>query len=682
MQVTVTYTVTNSGDGDLTLETVTSSSHKNVTVDAIGAPDSTTVIPGGTTTFQVQYTPTKAGDFSFDVSLVNDADEANPYSFNVSGTAINISLTVTIAEFTGPMNGDQTAEITLSNSSTDFDVSDLSLTNATATMTGSGVSYTAVVTPLADGEVLVSVARGVFSDEAGTLNTASNSVSMVADITPPDMPTEPETRFNVDGSITINGTLEPGTTLTVTFPSGQTVTTSNGQTSNRQAAKVLRAANAPYSITSEPNQPEGPIVLVATDLAGNVSQSSSFVPQIDVTAPTVTLSAVPETFRYGDVFTVDIDFSEPVTGFIAGEVSATHATVTDLSGSGASYVATIRPIGSGDVELSLAAGVAQDDAGNPSEASNSLKIVNTVVAETQEKIAGFMHRRANQLVRHQPDLIARLAGTGSGQFNGQLTRGAGSFDFASPAGRPIWMQVTGSWSDSGSAESRYVFGALGTDWVVNPDLRLGFMIQFDDISDTDEQSAISGTGWLVGPYVVGKFENQPLFYEARLLYGQSDNRIRPFGTYEDRFKTDRVLASAKIAGQVEHRHVTFVPSLLATYTTDAQREYTDSLGNTIGKQDIRLAEITAGLDASRPIFIARGDTVLTGGIKGIWAWTESSGQAAAVVPEYEGGRARIDMGLTHETESGLQFSVSAFYDGIGASDYSSRGAEFNLVFNF
>ena len=677
-QVTVTYTVTNSGTGDLTLATATSSGASNVTVDTIGAPGSTTVVGGGgTTTFQVQYTPSLAGAFSFDLSFVNDDSDENPFTLTVSGTAIDISLTVAIEEFTGSLNGDQTTEIVLSNSSTDFDVSDLSLTNATATMTGSGVSYTAVLTPLADGEVSLSVAQGVFADEAGTLNTASNSVSMIADITPPDAPSEPEITFNSDGSITISGTLEPGTWLTVTFPSGQTVSTSDGA-----RAKVLGSANVPYSITSEPNQPSGSFTMVATDLAGNVSDTSSFVAQSDVTAPSVTLSAEPDTFAYGVAFTVDIDFSEAVTGFIAGDVSAIHANVTGLTGSGANYVATIMPTGSGDIELSVAAGVAQDGAGNLNEASNSLRVANTIVAKTQEKIAGFMHRRANQLVGNQPDLIGRLSGTHRGNFNGQVTRGSGSFDFASPADKPYWIQLTGSWSDSPGAETRYVFGAIGTDWVINPNLRLGVMLEFDDISDTDGLSSISGTGWLVGPYVVGRFENQPLYYEARLLYGQTDNRISPFGTYEDQFKTDRVLASVKIAGQIDYQELTVVPSLLATYTTDTQREYTDSLGNTIGEQEIRLAEISVGVDTSRPIYTSRGDTVLTGGIKSIWAWSDSSAQAAMVVPEHEGGRARIDIGIDHVTEAGLQFSVSAYYDGIGARNYSSMGGEFNLVFNF
>ncbi|MDO3385839.1 choice-of-anchor D domain-containing protein, partial [Gilvimarinus sp. SDUM040013] len=69
---TVTYTVTNSGTDDLTIATATTAAPSNVTINAIGAPGSTTIgAGGGSTTFTVQYTPTLAGAFSFDLSFVN-----------------------------------------------------------------------------------------------------------------------------------------------------------------------------------------------------------------------------------------------------------------------------------------------------------------------------------------------------------------------------------------------------------------------------------------------------------------------------------------------------------------------------------------------------------------------------------------------------------------------------------
>ncbi|WP_420004416.1 beta strand repeat-containing protein [Arenibacterium sp. LLYu02] len=88
---TLTYTIANSGSGDLTVATATSSNLTNVTVNSIGAPGSTTVSSGGgTTTFSVQFTPSAAGTFSFDLSFVNDDSDENPFNFTVSGTATEV----------------------------------------------------------------------------------------------------------------------------------------------------------------------------------------------------------------------------------------------------------------------------------------------------------------------------------------------------------------------------------------------------------------------------------------------------------------------------------------------------------------------------------------------------------------------------------------------------------------
>lgn len=86
--------------------------------------------------------------------------------------------TVSIAALTGPASGTYTAVITLSESSTDFDAMDLTLVNATATLSGSGSSYTAIVTPSGDGLVSVKAAADSFSDtEDNTNAVASNTVS-------------------------------------------------------------------------------------------------------------------------------------------------------------------------------------------------------------------------------------------------------------------------------------------------------------------------------------------------------------------------------------------------------------------------------------------------------------------------------------------------------------------------
>ena len=62
-----------------------------------------------------------------------------------------------------------------------------------------------------------------------------------------------------------------------------------------------------------------------------------------------------------------------------------------------------------------------------------------------------------------------------------------------------------------------------------------------------------------------------------------------------------------------------------------------------------------------------------GGVSGIWSHTGGSGSAASEIPDYEGGRARIELGFNRELPAGKSITGSTFYDGIGADGFESYG---------
>ncbi|MAY32899.1 MAG: hypothetical protein CMM86_09875, partial [Rhodovulum sp.] len=154
-QTTITFTVANSGDADLALSTATSSGASNVTVNSISVPASSTVAPGGSTTFTVSYTPTNAGAFSFDLSMVNDDGDENPYNVTVSGTAtgapeIGLSGSIggavsdggTLAQGSQAAGGAVALTVTVANTGTD------TLTLSTATSSGaSNVTVNSISAP-------------------------------------------------------------------------------------------------------------------------------------------------------------------------------------------------------------------------------------------------------------------------------------------------------------------------------------------------------------------------------------------------------------------------------------------------------------------------------------------------------------------------------------------------------
>lgn len=87
---TDTYTILNQGSGTLTLfgsPNVTGSSNVQATPTA-SAFSSTTVAPGGTATFTVDYTPTTSGVYGYSVAFSNNDLDEGTYQVAANGTAV------------------------------------------------------------------------------------------------------------------------------------------------------------------------------------------------------------------------------------------------------------------------------------------------------------------------------------------------------------------------------------------------------------------------------------------------------------------------------------------------------------------------------------------------------------------------------------------------------------------
>ncbi|NOR62967.1 MAG: hypothetical protein GQ535_10795 [Rhodobacteraceae bacterium] len=406
-----------------------------------------------------------------------------------------------------------------------------------------------------------------------------------------------------------------------------------------------------------------------TDLPNNDNiVSNTLSAAADLADPSVAITGVPASISGPTVFNATITFDENVVGFVAADISISGGSVTALLGSGAGYTASVTANGNADLVMSIPAGAAQDLAGNDNTASATVTATNATGAETNAAVAHFMQTRANALLSNQPDLAGFLRG-GAGQFAAEVTRSGGLVAFDSGYNAPVWARLNANWSTDLGAESQYIFGAIGGHSKLSENLLIGGMVQFDHLSEVNGVAEISGSGWLAGPYFAAKLANQPLYFEGALLYGQTANTVSPLGTYSDSFTTERWLATLGVSGQIEKNGFTLLPFLDAKYTSDAQAAYTDSLNNPIAAQTIGLAQVSAGLDFEVALSAA---TTLTGGASGVWSY--SSG--AATDPGFEGGRARVDLGVTHQVSGCNGLTLKSFYDGIGAVGFESYGAEF------
>jgi len=314
--------------------------------------------------------------------------------------------------------------------------------------------------------------------------------------------------------------------------------------------------------------------------------------------------------------------------------------------------------------------------------TESLLSTGPTIEETQELVVGYMQNRASQIIAAQPDLIGFISGTSTGSFNADVTQSKGTFDLATPGDQPVWATLQGSWSEFGTAESSYFFGAVGAHTQVSPDALVGIMFEFDKLTQTDGATSVKGDGYLVGPYFVAKLPNQSLFIEGRLLTGQTENQVSVEGAATETFDTQRTLASIKVAGQLNYGELVLTPNLMATHLRDEQDAFENTQGNTVAAQGIEVNSVEAGLNFAQPVSLSNRELMLTGGISGIWSSSKKTGIGATNPADTESTRARISLGASHTLPNGVVLSAGSFYDGIGVNDYESYGLNLGVQMQF
>ena len=256
----------------------------------------------------------------------------------------NSAPTVSIAGPNVVQNAAFTVQIAFSETVSGFVKEDITISGAAATvsMTGSGTTYTATITPTTMGELNVQVPADVAEDAGGNPNAASNIYTVPVD------PVHPTVTIS-DAPEVVKAEPFP---VTITFSEDVTGLTASGITASGAGAEAtgLTGSGTTYTATISPTT-NGTLTLrvpadAARDDANNPNTVSNTVTvRVDTTRPTVTITA-PSSTQTGP-FEARIVFSETVTGFTDTDISLSGtatATVTDLTESGReTYTATITP---------------------------------------------------------------------------------------------------------------------------------------------------------------------------------------------------------------------------------------------------------------------------------------------------------------------------------------------------
>jgi gliding motility-associated-like protein len=322
--------------------------------------------------YSALITPTTDGNVTVDVA----ADVAQDAATNGNTAATQFSVLYDVTNPTVTISSDKpnttnaafTATFTFSEDVTGFDISDITLSNANASAFSSTNAkvYTALITPVAEGNVTIDIAANVAQDGATNGNTAATQFVGLYDVT--------------SSTVTITSTVANPTnaafTATFTFSEDVTGFDINDITlGNATASNFVSTSAKEYTATITPTTDGS----VTVDVAANAAQDAAtngntaatqFTVMYDATRPTVVVSSTVSN-PTNSAFDVTITFSENVTGFDVSDIDVGNGTASNFKSTNASiYTATITPTTDGGVIVFIPENIAEDAATNKNEISN------------------------------------------------------------------------------------------------------------------------------------------------------------------------------------------------------------------------------------------------------------------------------------------------------------------------
>ena len=326
-------------------------------------------------------------------TLITPGD-SNSLSANKTLTIDGIRPTIAINSNVNSLKAGETASLsfTLSESSTTFDVNDLSVTGGSiSNFSGSGTSYSATFTPTANStdDGVMSVANNAFTDAASNTNNdgsdANNSVTLSVNTIRP--------------TIAINSnvnSLKASETASLSFTLSESSTTfdANDLSISGGSISSFSGSGTSYSATFTPTAEStaNGVISVASsrfsNAAGNLNNdgsdaNNSVTLSVDTIRPTIAITENDDddSLKAGESTTFTFTLSEASSDFTQSDVSVSGGALSNWNkASATSYSATFTPTAesSADGVISVASSRFSDAAGNlnndGSDANNSVSL--------------------------------------------------------------------------------------------------------------------------------------------------------------------------------------------------------------------------------------------------------------------------------------------------------------------
>ncbi|KZK84502.1 Autotransporter beta-domain protein [Pseudovibrio sp. Ad13] len=378
------YTVKNNGTDDLTLGTISESNLTNVSVDSTSF-GSTTITPSNSTTLTVIYTPTLAGDFSFDLSFVNDDGNENPYSIALEGTATGAAEIALEDSDSNAIADGGSESVGTQSAASQHTVSFTVLAQGTDTLTLGSLSSDNESNVSVDSTSFGSTSLTPGDNTTLTINyspTLTGSFSFDISFVNNDSDENP---FN----ITVSGTASGVPEIDVAVQGGSAV--ADGGTDSVSSATALVQSTRTYTITNNGTD-DLTLGTISDDSASNVSVDSHSFGSTTVSAGNSTTLTVNYTPTLAGTFSFDISFvnddgnENPYDFTVSGNASGTPEIAVSVQGGSAvadggtdsvgtstagaqtSRVYTVQNAGTGDLTLGT---ISDDSASNVSVDSHN-----------------------------------------------------------------------------------------------------------------------------------------------------------------------------------------------------------------------------------------------------------------------------------------------------------------------
>ena len=368
------------------------------------------------------FTPSSEGVATIDIAsglftdsfgLSNLSSTQFSWTYDKTGPTVSITASNGINEIarTSKTN-DSELSITFetSETTTDFALDDITVSGGTLSDFSAlnATTYNAIFTPSSDGQMVIRVVAGVFSDAAGNSSQSIAKFSWFYDATKPNM--EITASNGTDEIADVSSTND--STLILTFTSSEsvadfTVTDIIMGGAGGSISDFSSTNDSVYTATFTPSADGATTIDVDensfTDASGNDNMSApQFHWTYDATSPGVVITASDAEYTISDgsisndaSLTLEITTSESTSNFSVDDIVVTGGTLSSFAAySSTSYHAIFTPNLEGATTIDISAGAFTDATGNSSLAADQFNWTYkttgpTLVKTAQEELSGL-----------------------------------------------------------------------------------------------------------------------------------------------------------------------------------------------------------------------------------------------------------------------------------------------------